>query len=210
MATTTLEHPVHVGGSTHLRDTGFFESAYIEASGEAARVPWALGEPHPSLVSWLNTEGPCLVRPGCRVAVVGCGLGDDAIELVQRGFDVTAFDCSRSAIEWARRRFPRHSDAFVQADVRTAPSKWRHRFDLVVEINTLPWIDPEQSSDVTQGIVDLLHPKGVLLAICAGAGEGFLRVPADLARATENQCGVGHVRPPLQRTSQPWPRSARC
>ena len=52
-------------------DSVFGGGLNIEASGEAARLPWAMGEPHPSLVSWLNTEGPCLVRPGCRVAVVG-------------------------------------------------------------------------------------------------------------------------------------------
>lgn len=171
MATTTLDHPARAG-ATAVYEVADFEAIYRDASGEPARLPWARGEPHPSLVSWLNAEAPCLVRPGCRVAVVGCGLGDDAAELIRRGFDVTAFDCSRSAIEWAKRRFPRYSDVFVQADVRAAPSKWRHRFDLVVEINNLPWLGADEQSRVTEGIVDLLHPNGVLLVICAGAGAG--------------------------------------
>ena len=87
-------------------DAAFFEAIYGEAAGDTTRVPWAHGQPHPALVTWLNAVAPSLIRCGSRVAVVGCGLGDDAVELTHRGYDVTAFDVSPTAIEWARRRHP--------------------------------------------------------------------------------------------------------
>lgn len=176
MATTTLDVREASGASTtaeapSLRDTSVFERIYHGADRRVERVPWALDEPHPALIAWLNSEGPCHVRPGCRVAVVGCGLGNDAVEFLNRGFDVTAFDCSPSAVEWARRRHPRHADSFVCADVRSAPSRWRHRFDLVVDVNNVPWIAEEERAAYLGGVVDLLHPNGAMLMICAGAEE---------------------------------------
>ena len=92
-----------------------FEAVYHEANGDFAGVPWAHGRPHPALVAWLNAIAPSVVRCGSRIAVVGCGLGDDAIELIRRGYDVTAFDISTTAIEWARRRHPEHAQCFVGA-----------------------------------------------------------------------------------------------
>ena len=55
-----------------------FEAIYATAGGDASRIPWSDGIPNPALVTWLDTVGPSLVRCGARVAVVGCGLGEDA------------------------------------------------------------------------------------------------------------------------------------
>lgn len=174
MATTTLDPRDHsssmdaIGGAT-LRESARFEHAYQLANRQIERVPWARGEAHPALIAWLNSEGPCHVRPGCRVAVVGCGLGDDAVELLHRGFDVTAFDCAPTAVDWACERHPEYSDCFQCADVCEAPSRWRHRFDLVIDVNNIPWIDDASREDYIASVVDLLHPNGALLLIAAGA-----------------------------------------
>jgi len=151
--------------------TDDFETLYAEADRDRTRVPWADGRPHPALVSWLNAIAPSLIRCGARVAVVGCGLGDDARELVRRGYDVTAFDCSRSAIEWAREIDASHASCFHVADVYDLPSRWMRRFDLVIEINTMQSLPPERREQTLDAIVSLLSRHGRLLTICRGRDD---------------------------------------
>jgi SAM-dependent methyltransferase len=144
----------------------WFEAIYAGAEGVAERVPWADGRPHPALVTWLNAIAPSLVRCGARVAVVGCGLGDDARELMRRGYDVTAFDCAPTAVDWARRIDPDNATAYQVADLFCLPTKWHHRFDLVVEINTIQAVGPTRRDDTLRGLAQLVAPHGRLLVIC--------------------------------------------
>jgi SAM-dependent methyltransferase len=134
-----------------------------------AEVPWADGRPSPALVNWLNAVAPSLIRCGARVAVVGCGLGDDVRELVQRGYDVTGFDISETAIAWARERHPSCADAFHVADLFDVPPRWRRRFDLVVEINTVESLPIDRRDDTLPAIADLVGQRGRLLVIAHGA-----------------------------------------
>ncbi|MHC5022466.1 MAG: class I SAM-dependent methyltransferase [Planctomycetota bacterium] len=148
-----------------------FESIYAGAAGDAKRIPWAAGRPSPALVNWLNVIAPSLVRCGARVAVVGCGLGDDARALIGRGYDVTAFDCSPTAIDWARERDPDNAQSYVQADLFHPPGRWRRRFDLVVEVNTLQSLAPDLRPGAMNAVSELLSPHGHLLVICRGCDE---------------------------------------
>jgi len=154
----------------------FFESIYQSASGEASLVPWCDGRPSTAMVNWLNAIAPSLVRCGSRVAVVGCGLGDDARELMRRGYEVTAFDVSTSAVRWAKSLDEANSECYQCADLFQPLPKWRHRFDLVVEVNNLAWLQPGQWSGALKAIGDLLTPHGHLLLINP-ASEA--RVPDD-------------------------------
>lgn len=191
MGISTLEQTIHPATSSDAAiqslpaDVGFFEQIYVDAQGDVAQVPWSQGGSHPALVAWLNAEAPDAVRPGCRVVVVGCGVGDDANELLLRGFDVTAFDFCPTAVAWAQRRFPQHASCFVHADACRAPSHWRHRFDLVVEVNTLPTVQPDRRGELLRGITQLLHPNGMTIVVCPGRDddaslEGLSRPPYPL------------------------------
>jgi SAM-dependent methyltransferase len=162
MATATLPLPA---------SSEYFETVYAEARGNAALVPWAKSGPSPALVNWLNAIAPSLVRCGSRVSIVGCGLGDDARETIRRGYDVTAFDCSATAIEWARRLDPAHADCYVQADLFDLPPRWRHRFDLVIEVNTIQSLPPDLQEGAIRSIGELMSPRGHLLVICRAAGS---------------------------------------
>jgi SAM-dependent methyltransferase len=144
----------------------FFETIYAEARGERGLVPWDRGRPNTALVNWLNAAAPTLVRCGARVAVVGCGLGHDANELVRRGYEVTAFDCSPTATRWAKRLYPACAACFHDADLFELPPRWRHRFDLVVEISTLQALLPEQRPAAVAALTQLMSPRGRLLVIC--------------------------------------------
>ena len=150
-------------------NASYFESIYAAAEGDPCRIPWADSRPSPSLVNWLNAVAPSLVRCGARVAVVGCGLGDDARTLIDRGYEVTAFDCSAPAVQWAKRRDPSHSDSYQHADLFAPPPRWRRRFDLVVEVNTLQSLTPDLHGRAMHAISDLMAPHGRLLVICRGA-----------------------------------------
>lgn len=170
------EPTVFTDGPVSLLEPGMdlashFDGVYREARGDLSRVPWADGRPNPMLVSWLNAEAAGRVRPGARAVVVGCGLGDDVVELVNRGYDVTGFDVSPVAIEWARRRFPDLAHAFCTGDVLSAPSRFRHRFDLVVEIYTLQAVEPSLRERMVAGVAELACPRGLILAIASGRDE---------------------------------------
>ncbi len=149
----------------------YFETIYEEARGDAAQIPWSDGRPKPALVNWLNAVAPSLLRCGSRVAVVGCGLGEDARELIKRGYDVTAFDCSRTAVSWANKLDPENSRCYFTADLFNPPAKWKHRFDLVVEINTIQALVPERQAEAVKAIAGLMSPHGHLLVICRASEE---------------------------------------
>ncbi len=169
-----------------------FDAIYAQAAGDASRVPWADMRPHPALVTWLNAVAPNLVRCGGRVIVVGCGLGDDVREIARRGYDVTAFDCSPAAVEWAASRDPGNEDRYHVADLFSITPRWRHRFDLVVEINTIQSLPMDQRLDALRAMRELLSPHGYLLVVCRGATESvrvedgppWALTEADLREAT--------------------------
>jgi SAM-dependent methyltransferase len=165
MVTTTAPHTAAPLSPSH------FEAIYAEAAGDPTVIPWADQRPHPALVTWLNVVAPSLLRCGSRVCVVGCGLGDDARELMRRGYDVIAFDCSHTAIEWAQSIDPMNRTAYVVADLFDLPMRWRHRFDLVVEVNTLQSLLPEQHEAALTSIADLVSRRGHLLMICRESAE---------------------------------------
>jgi 2-polyprenyl-3-methyl-5-hydroxy-6-metoxy-1,4-benzoquinol methylase len=69
----------------------FFDAAYRE------RLPWDVGEPQPALVVLLD-EYP----PTGPVLDVGCGTGDLALFLTERGLSVLGVDLAEAAIAQAR------------------------------------------------------------------------------------------------------------
>lgn len=149
--------------------SSYYDRLY-EAAGERAEViPWADLRANPALVNWLNAEAPQIVRPGGSVAVVGCGLGDDAAEIAARGYETVAFDVSRAAIDWASRRHPHVQ--FQVADLFGLPSRLQRRFDLVVECYTLQSLHPDLRVGAAAGVVALAKAHGSVMVIARGRGE---------------------------------------
>lgn len=150
--------------------TAYFDRVYRSAGQRAELLPWADLRANPSLVTWLNAEAPRLVRPGGSVAVVGCGLGDDAGEIAARGYETVAFDVAAPAVEWAKRRHPEVE--FVVADLFNLPVRLHRRFDLVAEVYTLQSLHPDLRERAVEGVVSLAKPHGIVMVIARGrAGD---------------------------------------
>ncbi|GAX36771.1 hypothetical protein [Nodularia sp. NIES-3585] len=67
--------------------TAWFDVVYSKSNGDFTQIPWAKLTCHPYLQDWLtihDTQGE-----GLSALVIGCGLGDDAEALADKGFQVT-------------------------------------------------------------------------------------------------------------------------
>ena len=143
---------------------GWFERLYAEARRGDAVVPWADLTANPYVVEWLDREAPL---PG-RALDVGTGLGDTAEELSRRGFDVVAFDVSKTAIAEARRRFPASRVDYRVADVLRLAGDFKAAFDLVVECYTLQVLPPDVRAKTVAALRQTVAPGGMLLVVARG------------------------------------------
>jgi SAM-dependent methyltransferase len=146
--------------------TAWFDQLYAAAGGDAERVPWADEAPNPWLVEWLNNQS--ISSKGTPACVVGSGLGDDAEELSRRGFDVTAFDISPTAVDWARRRFPESSVEYRVEDLFSLPGPMEGAFDFVFEAYTLQPLPVEIRGVAISCVASLVAAGGELLVVTRG------------------------------------------
>ena len=117
--------------------------------------------------------------------MIGCGLGDDAEELDGRGYDVTAFDISPTAIDWCRRRFPETRVDYRAADLLDLPREWSRAFGLVVEIITIQSLPLDLRDRAVKAIGNAVAPGGTLYVWCLGRAddEPVERRPWPVSRA---------------------------
>lgn len=108
--------------------------------------------------------------------VVGCGLGDDAAELARRGFEVTAFDISPTAVRWAAQRLPDADVVWRVADLLQLPEDLVGAFDLVVEVLTVPLLPGVVRDAAMHAIGTLAAPGGVVVVVA------FVAADAEMAR----------------------------
>lgn len=161
---------------------GWFEDLYSRAQGDPSIIPWADLAPNSKLVEWLDAQG--VMGNGKPALKVGCGLGDDAEELVRRGFDTAAFDISQSAIAWCRKRFPSSPVNYLVMDLFKAPHEWERRFDFVLESYTLQVLPLDLRKEAIRSISRFVRVGGKLLVIARGRnlGEAEGKMPWPLTR----------------------------
>lgn len=141
----------------------WFETLYSGSSEKGNGIPWANMAPHPVFKKWIDKTAN--VNAGKTALVVGCGMGDDAVELEAKGYDVTAFDVAESAVDLCKKRFPSSKVKFMQADLIKGIKDWHKSFDLVLEIFTIQALPPKYEKTVIKNISDFVSPEGQLIVV---------------------------------------------
>ncbi|MCZ7556160.1 MAG: class I SAM-dependent methyltransferase [Bacteroidia bacterium] len=127
-------------------------------------IPWnrpALPEP---LVELLDGG---VVSP-CRAVEFGCGLGNHAIAMARRGFEVTGVDLSPTAVGMARE----HAAAagvrvrFLAADVTAELDELHGDFAFGWDWEMLHHLFPEQRLRYVTNLARLLAPGALHLSVC--------------------------------------------
>ena len=171
---------------------GWFEALYKEAAGDNGKIPWADLEANRFFREWAEKNE--LKGEGRKALVVGCGLGDDAVYLDDLGFEVTGFDISETAIEWARKLHKDRDITFEVADLFDPPSEWTYSggnpladaggSDFVLEVYTIQPLPLEMRERTIDAIASFVAPGGELVVVTRGRedDEEVVKVPWPLSR----------------------------
>ena len=188
MAKRPLKNPNQLAHDS-LKDndpTSWFEELYARADVHGNGVPWAKMRPNSYLESWLEENK--ITGNNRKTLVVGCGLGDDAEALAERGFAVTAFDVSDSAIELCKERFPDSTVNYLVADLLNPPKDWQRAFEFVYESITVQALPPDIQPDAMHKIANMVTVEGNALVMTSmqthttiDDGPPWLLEPGDLA-----------------------------
>ncbi len=132
----------------------FFETVYEETP------PWDVGGPQAAMAELLAEFPP--LDP---VLDVGCGSGDLAIALAERGLSVMGVDFAAAAIEQATEKAARLPSRIARRlDFRVAdalqPSRLPHRFGAVVDSGFLHLFDPPECDRFAADLATALVPGG--------------------------------------------------
>ena len=146
---------------------GWFDELYRESGGDIELIPWADMKPNPYFVDWAESEG-LRAESNERALVVGCGLGDDADHLRRLGFNVTAFDLSPIAIQWAKKAYGDGEIDFRVANLLEPPEEWINAFDLVLEVYTIQPLPVELRSRAIDRVASFVAAKGKLVVVTRG------------------------------------------
>jgi SAM-dependent methyltransferase len=148
--------------------TGWFEQLYVESERDDVAISWVDLAPNPYLVEWLERQP---APPRGRALVVGCGYGDDAEFLAERGLEVTAFDIAPSAVARCRSRFPESRVGYLVADALRPPAEWAAAFDFVFEAYTIQVLHGDARTACARSIGRMVAPGGSLLVVARSRKE---------------------------------------
>lgn len=123
-------------------------------------APWDIGAPQPAMAALLEKYPP--TEP---ILDVGCGSGDLAIYLAQRGHQVVGIDFVESAIGNAQAKsdsLPQATAQLVSFKVADAlrPSLLQQKFGAVVDSGFYHLFNPDQCDQLINEIASILLPHG--------------------------------------------------
>jgi len=144
----------------------WFDALYKEANNDPDLIPWGHQKARFPLLTWLEQQPP--EKRAGRALDVGTGLGDNAQALSKAGFDVTAFDVSKTAVEWAQKRFQDLPIKWQVANLLEPPKSWRGAFDLVAETFTIQALKGQERKNAFKALASLVAPNGRLLIVARG------------------------------------------
>lgn len=136
---------------------------------EKGDTPWETGQSSSELQRVLAETA---IRP-CRVLELGCGTGASAVWLAQQGFDVTAIDLSKLAIDRARQRATEAGVRvnFLVADVLKPPTELAGPFDFFFDRGCYHVVRREDVAAYVNTIRLLTRPGTLGLILTGNARE---------------------------------------
>ena len=167
----------------------WFEEIYCSSRRDRSLIPWDWMEPHPFLVEWIEEN-----QHTGRALVVGSGLGEDAAFLYEKGWEVTAFDVSESAVEWASQLHKGKEIDWSVGDLVKPEESWKGAFDLVLEVHILQAIPEKIRNAAYTNLSSFLERHGLLVCIgrlADGLEEEIEAPPWPLSREFIHQIGEG-------------------
>ena len=133
-----------------------------EMDYQRGRDGWDLGGPSPVFRNLLASGE---ISPG-KMIVVCSGRGHDAHEFAKHGFQVTAVDFSRSAVqEMERLSDPDSPVEILQHDLFTLPPYFDSSFDYMLEYTCYCAIDPQRRAEFADLAARLLKPGGLYISL---------------------------------------------
>ncbi|GAB6163969.1 hypothetical protein JCM12298_31290 [Desulfothermus naphthae] len=122
-----------------------------------AEIPWNIETPPKALVELVESGK---VKP-CKTIDLGCGTGNYAIYLANKGFNVTGVDISPTAIKIARENAEkkRVKINFLIADVLGDLDEIKETFDFAYDWGLLHHIFPEKRKKYVENVYRILNPS---------------------------------------------------
>ncbi len=109
-----------------------------------------------------------LLSPGAKILDVGCGAGEPiARYFIEKGYDLTGLDFSRSMLEIARTRFP--DSTWHYMDMRQL--HLQDRFDGIIAWHSFFHLKREDQKSTLQNFAEHLRP-GAVLMLTVGYEDG--------------------------------------
>jgi ubiquinone/menaquinone biosynthesis C-methylase UbiE len=131
----------------------------------APRAPWDIGRPQRAFVKAADA-----IRG--RVIDIGCGTGDLALWLAERGCTVTGVDFLEKPLEWARQKAAERglSVNFLQMDA-VAVGEIPERFDAVTDCGLFHTFDDAGRNAYVGALRRLLEPGSRVFLLCFADSE---------------------------------------
>ena len=125
-------------------------------------IRWVFGL-HPELAELVESGR---IAPG-RAIDLGCGVGNEAIYLAKKGFNVTGIDFSPTAIKLARDKAQEAGVevTFIKDDL-TNLLNVSGTFDLLLDYGALNDLTQEERDLYMRNVVPLTHPGSCFLLMC--------------------------------------------
>lgn len=120
------------------------------------KLPWIVDHVQPSLKTVTSLLNPI------KILEIGCGDGLNSFWLQSNGYDVTSIDISRSAIEFAKNKFP-NLNKIYEKDIFSYDT--HERFDLIFDRGCLHGFQTADMIKFVYKVYDLLSSHGYWLNI---------------------------------------------
>jgi SAM-dependent methyltransferase len=153
-----MKRPEGAAGGHPPADGERFEGAYVDGT-----APWDIDRPQPEIVA--AEESGAI---GHRVLDVGCGTGQTALFLAERGHDVVGVDAASTAIEIAKQRAAERGldVCFRHADTIEVLPSLVGRFHTVTDVGFFHSLADDRRTCFIAELADKIAPGGTYVMLC--------------------------------------------